>query len=465
MLWGTGLLLLGMETIARELMLFAGVGLLLGGIDEFAVDTIWAIWRLNTAWRGWRYGRATAATLRAPDRPGLIAIFVPAWDEAAVIGAMLETAFARFEHGDYRIYLGCYPNDRATRAVAEAIAAREPRLRIALNLRAGPTTKADALNSCWAALRADELAQGRLAKAIVLHDAEDVVHSAELRIFDTLIERFDLVQLPVLPLRDPRSRWVAGTYIDEFAEAHGKTLPVREAIGAGMPSAGVGCAVARGVIAGISARTGGRPFQDDCLTEDYELGLRIAEAGGRGVFVRMDASPGGGPVAVRAFFPGTIETAVRQKARWITGIALAGWDRLGWAGGLAERWMRLRDRRSIVAAAVLFASYAGLLLQALVWAGDAASGRMPGAPSAAAMLLVELNFLLLGWRLGLRFAFVARLHGWREGLRAVGRVPVSNFIAVLAARRALARYFAMRQAGNVCWDKTDHAFPAVAPPE
>jgi hypothetical protein len=36
----------------------------------------------------------------------------------------------------------------------------------------------------------------------VLHDGEDVVHSAELRVLDCLIQRFDLVQLPVLPLID-----------------------------------------------------------------------------------------------------------------------------------------------------------------------------------------------------------------------------------------------------------------------
>jgi adsorption protein B len=43
----------------------------------------------------------------------------------------------------------------------------------------------------------------------VLHDARDLIHSGELRVLDTLVERFDLVQLPVLPLTDRHSRWIS----------------------------------------------------------------------------------------------------------------------------------------------------------------------------------------------------------------------------------------------------------------
>ena len=73
-----------------------------------------------------------------------------------------------------------------------------------------------------------------------------------MRLFDALIERFDLVQLPVLPLIDPGSRWIGGHYADEFAEAHGKELVVREAIGASLPSAGVGCAISRDALAALA---------------------------------------------------------------------------------------------------------------------------------------------------------------------------------------------------------------------
>src|SRR5687767_2080587 len=119
---GVGTLLWLLDVAARELMLFAAVGLLIGGIDDLAVDLIWlsrVCWRRLTIYR--RHAPASAATLSAPDNPGRIAIFIGAWDESAVIGAMLRTALGRLDHNDYRIYVGVYPNDPATMAAVEAV--------------------------------------------------------------------------------------------------------------------------------------------------------------------------------------------------------------------------------------------------------------------------------------------------------------------------------------------------------
>lgn len=448
----------------REAALFAGTGFLLLGLSDLAVDLIWTgrtLLRRMTVYC--RHDRATAATLRPAARPGLLAVFVPAWDEADVIGDMLRHALATFAGADYRIYVGCYPNDPATIAVVRAIA--DARVRLVLNDTPGPTTKADCLNALWRALLADEAATGRPAKAVVLHDAEDVVHSAELAVFDSLIERFDLVQLPVLPLVDPNSRWFAGHYIDEFAESHGKELVVREALGAGLPSAGVGCAFARAPLAALAEGRDG-PFDADCLTEDYELGLRLRAAGGRGAFVRLPALAGRrGVVMTREYFPSSIAGAVAQKSRWMVGIALSGWDRLGWSGGPAELWMRLRDRQSLLAALLLAVGYAGLVLFLLLEAARIFLGyRVPPIGPWLEALLVA-NALLLVWRLAFRFGFVAYGYGWIEGLRSVPRMFVSNIIAMLAARRAILRYLHIRRTGATRWGKTRHAFPAIAPAE
>src|SRR3546814_12104260 len=102
-----------------------------------------------------------------------------------------------------------------------------------------------------------------------------------------MIERFDLVQIPVLPLVDQQSRWISGHYCDEFAEAHGKYLVLRDAIGAAVPSAGVGCAFARAALEQVAQDQAGLPFDTGCLNEDYYMGLRIAAHGGRGVFTQM----------------------------------------------------------------------------------------------------------------------------------------------------------------------------------
>ncbi|MEH3105856.1 MAG: glycosyl transferase family protein [Sphingomonas fennica] len=447
-----------LTAITYELLLFAAIGLAIGGVDDLAVDAIW-LWRTAhrrlTVYR--RHPRATVATLPPPMQPGRFAIFVPAWAEGAVIGPMLRAALARIDHRDYRIYVGTYPNDPATRAEVAAVAAADPRVREVCGTRAGPTTKAECLNRLWRRMAADEAAEARPFKAIVLHDAEDVVHPDALAVFDRLIERFDLVQLPVLPLIDRGARLVSGHYADEFVEAHGRQLVVREALGAGMPSAGVGCAIGRAALGRMAEAGGDAPFDERSLTEDYEIGLRLGAAGGRGILVRI-AGRGGGIVATRAYFPATLDTAVRQKTRWLTGIALAGWDRLGWAGGWAELWMRLRDRRAILAAAVTAVAYAaGLLVIATALAGVA----VPLDPVMAALL--GFNAATFLWRIAMRATMVGRVYGWREGLWSIARLVPANIIAIASAWRAVRAYLTVRE-GPPAWDKTTHVFPADPPP-
>ena len=446
--------------LTAELALFAAAGFFLFAIDDLAVDLIYFLragWRSAAVYS--RFPRAFAVTLPSPMRPGWLAVFIPAWDEAAVIAPMLRATLERFDHGDYRLFVGHYRNDPATQAAIDSV--RDPRV-VAVEVDVdGPTTKADCLNRLYASLTAYEAAVGRQAKAIVLHDAEDVVHPLELKLFDRLVERAGVVQLPVVPLIDPDSPWVAGHYADEFAESHMKELVVREAVGAAIPLAGVGCAIERVALARLAARHDGKPFAGASMTEDYEMGLRLGAIGVRTMFVRIPAEPGSrAVVASRGHFPSTIDSAVRQKARWIGGIAFAGWDQLGWRGGIGERWMRMRDRRGPLAALLLLAGYAG----AFLWAQLALANSL-GAPiavpvSPALATLLQVNAWLLGWRLFMRFAFTAAAYGPLQGLRSIPRTVVANWIAVFAARRALMLH---SNGGATRWDKTHHIFPTELP--
>ncbi|TPG14189.1 glycosyl transferase family protein [Sphingomonas koreensis] len=450
------------QVIARETMLFAAVGFLIGGLDDAAIDLLYF------ARRGWSALRRVAR--RAPllsDFPpqassGRIVVFIAAWDESAVIGAMLRATLARFDHPDYALYVGAYPNDRATIDAIAAVAEHDRRIRLVVGADAGPTTKAGCLNTLWRALLRDEAAGARRAKAVVLHDAEDVVHPAELSVFDRLIDRCDVVQLPVLPLVDRGSRLVSGHYIDEFAESHAKQLVVREALDAGLPLAGVGCAIARPMLDRVAAKRGGMPFDPASLTEDYELGLMIAALGGRGVLARIREWRGGPIVAVRAYFPADLDAAVRQKARWLIGIALAGWDRVGWGrwSDWRDHWMRMRDRRAPLAVLVLAVAYIALI----AWGASALLNLLAGGPalelSPAARLLLRINAGFFVWRLAMRAAFTGDAYGWREALLSLPRALIGNIIALMAARRALPRYLAMLAGAAPHWDKTAHHFPS-----
>lgn len=442
------------DAVTREAILFAAIGFLIGGIDDLMVDLVFLWSRLRNWWR--------PEPQRGPVQDGgRMAVFVPAWDEAQVIGPMLRSALARYAYADYRIYVGVYPNDPATIAAVSAVAAGDDRVRIVVNARPGGTTKADCLNTIWRALLRDEAEEGQ-ARAIVLHDAEDLVHPDELGVLAAWLADHQAVQIPVLPLPDPRSPLIAGHYLDEFAEAHAKNLAVRETLGAALPFAGVGCAIDRALLGRIAHARGGLPFDESSLTEDYELGLTVAAMGGRTRLARARDCDGK-LIAVRAFFPASLGSAVRQKARWMTGIALAGWDRTGWApgGSIGEHWMRMRDRRATLAIPVLAIAYLALVVWGLSLGAHLAAGTPVPAPDVALLALLAANLALLGWRIAMRMAFTASAFGPVEALLSIPRLFVANLVALLAARRAITIYLPTLRGKPPVWDKTVHHFPGA----
>lgn len=449
----------------RELLLFAGFWIAVGLIDELAIDLSW-LWLKLT-------GRARTGVLPpgygAAPLAGPLAVFIPAYAESAVIGVTIRHLLQAWPQAALRLYVGCYRNDPATIAAAVAAAAGDPRLRLVLVDAAGPTTKAHCLNRLYAALQADEVRGGRRYRGVILHDAEDMVHPAGLLAIDAALSAVDFVQLPVRPVADSGNRWISGHYADEFTESHAKTMVVRNALGLALPAAGVGCGLSRAALDRLVMVQAGQghaeqghagPFSPEALTEDYEMGLTLSKDGRGSAFLRLRAADGS-LVATASCFPGTLATAVRQKTRWIHGIAFQGWDRLGWSARPLEFWMALRDRRGPLTALVLAAAYALLALDAALVLGQLA-GLVPGLPlSGTHRLLLGLGLLGLAWRAIFKMAFVGHEYGWLEGLRAVLRIPVANVIAIMAGRRALLGYVRSLGGAPVGWDKTEHlAHPA-----
>jgi adsorption protein B len=172
-----GMLFALCELIMREAALFAAIGFLILGSSDLCVDFIWLGRAAKRRLSGQKRDNCASA-LAAPERPGRLAVFIPAWDEAGVIGAMLGHALAAFGAADYRLYVGCYPNDPATAAAVRRAA--DARIRLVIGPAPGPTSKADCLNRLWERMIEDEAADGVRFKAVVLHDAEDVVHSADV---------------------------------------------------------------------------------------------------------------------------------------------------------------------------------------------------------------------------------------------------------------------------------------------
>jgi len=154
---------------------------------------------------------------------------------------------------------------------------------------------------------------------------------------------------------------------------------------------------------------------------------------------------------------------VRQKTRWVHGIAFQSWDRLGWWGRTGDLWMALRDRRGPLVAFVLFIAYVLVVLGAVLGAAETA-GLVPApARPPELRLLMAICLAGLAWRIVFRFVFTAREYGVTEGARAILRIPVANLIAIIAGRRALFAYVRSLNGVALRWEKTEHlTHPATA---
>jgi adsorption protein B len=446
----------------RELLAFAAFWFCIGLIDEFGLDLAWFWLRLT----GRAQDRKLDPGYGSAALRGAAAVLIPAFQESRVIAATLAHMRQAWPQAGLRIYVGCYANDAATLAAAGEGAGDDPRVRLVIHSARGPTTKADCLNRLYAALEQDEARGGARFASVVLHDAEDMVHPAALQAIDEALTEHDFVQLPVRPELQPQSRWIAGHYADEFAESHAKAMVVRDALGAALPAAGVGCGFSRAALARLAERRSAgvkaEPFSAEALTEDYELGLELSRSVRGGCFIRArDAS--GALVATRSYFPARLSPAVRQKTRWVHGIAFQGWERMGWSLNPVELWMALRDRRGPLTALVLAVAYLLLVVDGLLLGASLAgwSGAVPLSAVLKAMLM--LSFAGFLWRAAMRGWFTGREYGWREGVRAVLRIPIGNIIAIMAGRRALQAYLRSLRTGQVSWDKTAHdQHPAMA---
>jgi adsorption protein B len=460
----------------------AAVLLFLSGIDDFLFDLCHharALYRRLVVRP--RHPRLTAAEL-AGGAERRTAILLPAWREDAVIAAMLHDLTASLDFANYTVFVGTYPNDLATRQAVAAVARDNSRVRLVDTGHPGPTSKGDCLNAILRATRADEAATGAPYEVFVLHDAEDVAHPLELRLFSWLIPRKAMVQLPVVPLEVPPLSLTAAHYMDEFAEHHSKDLIFREWLTGGVPSAGVGCAFSRHAIATLEAQNGGPAFDTTSLTEDYTAAMTLQKHGLPLIFVRFwvdriqaVATPFGRHrwrnvpelVGTREYFPSSVRAAVRQKARWLTGIAFQGWRTFGWQGPLTQRYALFRDRKAVTTAQVVMLANVLAVMVLALFLGEAAGLVPKGYPpliprDSLLFLLLIANAVFLLHRIVHRAWYVYRLYGAIQAVTSPLRLLWGNYINFLACTLALwqvSRDLALGR--RPAWAKTAHLFPSA----
>lgn len=467
--------------VLRWAVMVSAVLILISSLDDMLIDIAYWWGLLVRFCTFWERPPKQKWLDREPEKR--IAIMVPAWQESDVIASMVANTNNTFDYSRYHIFVGVYANDADTRREVEKVRQRFPNVHRAEVPHDGPTSKADCLNWIVQNILLHEERSGETFDAFLMHDAEDVVHPYGLKTVNWFIDEAAMIQMPVLSMDRKWSKLVACHYMDEFAEFHTKDLPVRSWLAGMTPSAGVATAFHRLAMLALIREKDGQPFNTDSLTEDYDVAHRLSALGYPSMFVRYHARV---PrqrkawfrdgmvevrrrelVATKEFFPDSMTTSVRQKARWMLGISIMGWVQLGWFGGLVNRYYLFRDRKALFTAPVGLFGYLiviqvlGVLL--LEWLWPALLDLPSVIEKRWVWVVVGINLIFLINRILHRAWFTGINHGLKHVPLTPIRIVTSNLISFGAFWRATRQYLVYLVTRRpIAWDKTQHAYPSLS---
>jgi adsorption protein B len=179
------------------------------------------------------------------------------------------------------------------------------------------------------------------------------------------------------------------------------------------------------------------------------------------IFLPLRFGPAG-PVATREYFPQRIRAAIRQRSRWVTGIALQGWQRNGWRAPWRQVYWFWRDRKGLVGnlltpvanATLLYgiARYLVSLSGDTDWLGDELPQWLTRTYAVTLSMAV--------FQAAIRIRCCARIYGWGFAAAVPVRMFWGNLINSAATATALWQFWgAQRKKKAPVWKKTEHVYP------
>jgi len=455
------------------------------GLDDLFIDIWYWVRACRRYFKRRQYPPLTYEKLsRQPEQQ--IAILVPCWHEANVIATMLKHNVYSIDYQNYMIFAGVYPNDPDTLREVQESAANLTHVQCIIGEKPGPTNKAENLNQIYQAVCAYEKTHETSFKIIVFHDSEDIIHPLSFKLYNYLIPRKDMIQIPIFPLHVSLWNFTHWLYADEFSENHTKNIVVRESIKAHVPSAGVGTAFSRRVIDTINMDDSIGPFSTDSLTEDYRTSLKIRLHHFKQVFVtqhvlRMQWRPRGffrkgyvqrvhkEIIATRAMFPTEYKKAIRQKARWIIGIVFQEWEHSPWPEEWRVRYSLSHDRKAFITHFINGFGY----IVFIFWIIYSMLTRIdPSYPTLQEQfnmhawiwwVILAVTIIMIE-RMIQRMIAVRRIYSWWPAILSIPRTFYGNLLNMHAVLRAYRIYFTnisstQTKIKSPVWDKTEHHFP------
>lgn len=294
-----------------------------------------------------------------------------------------------------------------------------------------PRTKPRALNFALAYARGDY---------VVIYDAEDRPSKDQIRTaldaFDAGDDRLACVQAP-LSWYNAGETWLTRQFALEYAALFHVVLPALARWGWPLPLGGTSNHFRR---AALEAAGGWDPYN---VTEDADLGFRLAELGWRSTVI----APGTAEEAVTTLAPWT-----RQRSRWIKGFLQTLLVRLSNLPALARNagWKGLAALLLTIALPVASSMLHGPLALWALW-----------ELGAGAMSPADVALLVAGYGVAAATAWLGLRRSGQCGLAAsIALMPLYWPLQTLAAARA-ARDLALRP---FHWEKTRHGVTRLGGP-
>ncbi|MFO3360849.1 glycosyl transferase family protein [Legionella pneumophila serogroup 1] len=457
---------------------------IISGIDDLFFDAYYWIRYLFRIWKTRHFKPLTYEQL-AEKEEQMIAVLIPCWHEAGVIGTMLKHNCYSIDYSNYYFFVGVYPNDPETVKEVQEVSHLIKQVQCVVGETPGPTNKAANLNGIYKYVRKFEKQIERRFSIFVFHDSEDIIHPMSFKLYNYLIPRKDMIQIPVFPLAVTYWNFTHWLYADEFSENHTKDIVVREAIHGHVPSAGVGTAFSKHALDLLEDPKTQAPFSVNSLTEDYRTSLAIRIHNLKQIFVSQTIvrtkwrprslfrkgyvqKPTKEYIETRALFPLEYKKAVRQKARWIIGIVFQEWHHTQWPKNWIIKFTLAHDRKSFITHFINGFGYFVFLFWLIYSLCTYTNPEFPSLQEQLNLhpwvwwLIVTVTLMMIE-RLLQRMIAIRRIYGWIPAFLSIPRVFYGNLLNLHALIRAYRIYYftPKNQATNnqPSWDKTEHHFP------
>lgn len=200
-------------------------------------------------------------------------------------------------------------------------------------------------------------------------------------------------------------------------------------------------------------------FNDENLTEDYELGYRFYQLGLKmGFFnVKLDNNNESSRISTAEFFPNTFWGSVKQRSRWIAGICLQNWKAHKWKGNLTMKYFLFRDRKpmfslfSAFLSNVIFFYLLYLFIFSFLYGENSV---YLVSHSSVLFYIMAANVIFMVSRAAHRFIFTYNWYGFKYAFFSFFRLIVDTAVNFFAVLRSISVYKRIKK--KVVWDSTTH---------